>query len=72
MTPRKAKPVRGWACIGTHGKIYYTAVSQDLSKQGRVAVYLNYVDARNNAIGDDFVVPVEIREVAPKSKRKKK
>jgi len=41
---------RGYACVGSHGKIYACAISQDPQKQGRFEIYTDENAARINAI----------------------
>ena len=57
------KPLKAWACVGSHGKIFGTLESPHAACIGRLQVYLTKQDAERN---DHRVVQVEIREVPPK------
>ena len=61
---RKRKSLVGYACVGTHGKIYCCSLSQDLRLQGRYEIYDNWKDARNNAWSEKHIIKVKIEEIS--------
>lgn len=59
--------MKAYACVGSHNKIFFCMVSQNLSKQGRMEIFQDYNLARNNALSENHV-----REVTITIHRKKK
>ena len=57
--------IRAWACTGSHGKPFYTSISQDLEKQGQFHIYQSKKEAELNSLY--AVIPVTI---ITKSKKK--
>ena len=59
--------MKAFACVGRHNKIFYTAVTNDKSKENRLEIYLTKESAIQNSIGKDFVREITI--VIHKNKR---
>lgn len=52
--------MKAWACVGRHGKIFYTAVTNDEEKQDRLEIYFTEKAALKNALGNSFVREVTV------------
>lgn len=52
--------MKAYACVGTHGKIYYCASSATENLRGRLEVFFTRTDAERNAISKNDVREVTI------------
>lgn len=60
------KPIKAWACVGSHGHVFATDWSPHSPCIGRLQVYLTREDALKN---DSNVVEVSIRPVRAKKEK---
>ena len=59
------KPLRAFACVGTHGHPYYLQIAgtRHPECEGRYEIYYDRKSAEKNALTKDHVVEVEIHLV---------
>ena len=71
MKPKKKARVlaRGFACVGTHGKIYVCDSSPHEATIGRFEIYYTEADALRNAISPSNVVKVTVHEQGKKGEK---
>lgn len=62
MTPRRRRVVlKGWACVGTHGHIYFASTTPLHPQcEGKLEIFVDKKSALKNALTPDHVREVHI------------